>query len=393
MNFLLSFPKYATECLKTITDNGYEAYFVGGCVRDGLLGRECFDIDITTSALPTDIQAMFKNTLPTGIKHGTITVISDGNPIEITTYRKEDGYRDSRHPENVSFVSTLNDDLARRDFTINALAYSTGPNIIDLFNGMKDLKNQIIKAVGNPEKRFSEDALRIIRAYRFASVLGFSIEEKTANAALKSAEKISKISGERVLVELIKTAAGQRPSYICELLCTGALSDFGLNSPLFNNSVFDRISMLDIDDSSKISLFVLLCKHSVEKIKFSLKASNVIIDKITILNSMISGNIPCNKPELKKILYKYGLSHTRLYLYYLLITENICDNKLFDLLDDIISKNEAYMISQLSIDGNDLKNMGISERNIGKLLEETLYLVIEDKIENSREVLLKNIKN
>ena len=181
---MFKIPKKIEYVLKTLNKNGFEAFIVGGCVRDMLLGKTPSDFDITTSALPTDIEHLFEKTVPTGIKHGTVTVIIDNSPIEVTTFRCDGDYNDNRHPEKIEFVSDIKEDLARRDFTVNALAYNEAVGLVDFYNGQDDLRNKILKAVGNPNKRFEEDALRILRLFRFSSVLDFSIEENTLNAAL-----------------------------------------------------------------------------------------------------------------------------------------------------------------------------------------------------------------
>ena len=196
-------PKYILDILKTLNSNGFEAYVVGGCVRDYLLKIPCHDYDITTNAKPEDILSLFKKCIPTGIKHGTITVISD-TPVEITTFRTESEYTDHRHPDKVKFVDTIEEDLARRDFTVNAMAYNPLTGIIDPFNGKEDLKNKIIRAVGNPDKRFQEDALRMMRAHRFCAKLHFTMEEETRAAISRNKDLLQCISVERIRDELTR---------------------------------------------------------------------------------------------------------------------------------------------------------------------------------------------
>ncbi|MEE1185167.1 MAG: hypothetical protein UHX92_03715, partial [Acutalibacteraceae bacterium] len=172
-------PEKIEYVINRITDSGFEAFIVGGCVRDMLMGKTPNDFDITTSATPEEIQNIFEKTVPTGIKHGTITVVLEGEPIEVTTFRCDGDYNDCRHPEKVEFVRSIEADLSRRDFTVNAIAYNPTKGIVDLFGGIEDINSKILRAVGNPEKRFCEDALRIMRLFRFSSVLSFEIEEKT----------------------------------------------------------------------------------------------------------------------------------------------------------------------------------------------------------------------
>ena len=201
----------ARPVLQKIETAGYEAYFVGGCVRDTILGDPIHDIDIATSAYPSEIKAIFKRTVDTGIQHGTVMILDHGTGYETTTFRTESGYQDYRRPDKVTFVRSLKDDLKRRDFTINALAMKEDGTVIDLFNGLSDLQNQIIKAVGNPEERFHEDALRMMRAVRFASKLDFNIEDATLKGITDNGKLLTNIAIERIEVEFSKLLLGSNP--------------------------------------------------------------------------------------------------------------------------------------------------------------------------------------
>ena len=217
-------PKGPAACLESLTGAGYAAYPVGGCVRDLLLGREPGDVDICTSARPEEVMALFSRAVPTGLPHGTVTIpTSDGN-VEITTFRREEGYADSRHPDAVTFDAGLREDLARRDFTVNAMALSQEGEVIDLFGGREDLKGGVIRCVGEPDMRFSEDALRMLRGVRFAAQLGFTIEENTAAALFRNAFRVEKVSGERIKAELEKILLSPRPQMAEVLLQAGLLS-------------------------------------------------------------------------------------------------------------------------------------------------------------------------
>ena len=203
----------ANYLIETIENAGFEAYQVGGCVRDFFMKRKCDDIDITTSAKPGDLEKILAENnikyIETGLKHGTVTAVFDGDNFEITTYRTDGEYIDNRHPENVSFVSNIDEDLSRRDFTINAIAYNPNKDeIVDLFGGRDDIENKIIKAVGDPDRRFKEDALRIMRAIRFSSTLGFEIEENTKAALFRNKELLKNVSAERIFTELSKLLLG-----------------------------------------------------------------------------------------------------------------------------------------------------------------------------------------
>ena len=204
-------PAGAAKILRVLEDHGYEAYVVGGCVRDSLLGRNPHDWDITTSALPLQVKALFRRTIDTGLKHGTVTILMDGEPFEVTTYRVDGEYLDGRHPSEVTFTASLQEDLQRRDFTINAMAYSEKKGLQDLFGGLPDLEKGLIRAVGDPAKRFGEDALRIMRAVRFAAQLGYEVEEDTVQAMKELAPTLSKISAERIAAELEKLLVSPHP--------------------------------------------------------------------------------------------------------------------------------------------------------------------------------------
>lgn len=204
-------PPGAAKILRVLEDHGYEAYVVGGCVRDSLLGRDPHDWDITTSALPMQVKALFRRTIDTGLKHGTVTILEGGEPFEVTTYRVDGEYLDGRHPSEVTFTASLKEDLQRRDFTINAMAYSEKKGLQDFFGGYPDLEKGLIRAVGDPMKRFGEDALRIMRAVRFAAQLGYEIEEETVQAMKVLAPTLSKISAERIAAELEKLLVSPHP--------------------------------------------------------------------------------------------------------------------------------------------------------------------------------------
>jgi len=204
-------PEKVNSIIRTLLQHGHEAYAVGGCVRDSLLDREADDWDITTSASPHEVKALFRRTIDTGIQHGTVTVMLDKEGFEVTTYRVDGEYEDGRHPKEVVFTKSLEEDLKRRDFTINAMAYNEQTGMVDIFGGVEDLKNKIIRCVGVPGDRFDEDALRIMRAFRFSAQLGFSIDESTKQAAKERAENLKKISAERIRTELTKLLLSDYP--------------------------------------------------------------------------------------------------------------------------------------------------------------------------------------
>ena len=203
---MLTLPEYVETAIKALNESGYSAYVVGGAVRNALLNKPAHDYDMTTDATPEEMQSVFKDykIIPTGIRHGTVTIVIDHNPLEITTFRTETTYEDHRHPDEVIFTRTLKEDCARRDFTINAMCFSPSEGLIDYYGGEEDLKNQIIRTVGDPELRFNEDALRILRALRFGAELGFDIEENTAKAILNQKDTLSCIAAERINSEFLR---------------------------------------------------------------------------------------------------------------------------------------------------------------------------------------------
>lgn len=225
-NISISVPQKGQAIIDAIRRAGFEAYVVGGCVRDCILGREPEDWDITTSATPAQVKALFPRTIDTGLQHGTVTVVMDREGFEVTTYRLDGKYEDGRHPKEVTFTPSLEEDLKRRDLTINAMAYNDREGLVDLFGGMEDLEAGIVRCVGNPEERFEEDALRILRAIRFSAQLGYAIEEETLEAIRQLAPRLSRISAERIQVELVKLLVSPHPGYLRTAYDTGVTKVF-----------------------------------------------------------------------------------------------------------------------------------------------------------------------
>lgn len=222
----LTIPANAEKILRVLENQGFEAFIVGGCVRDSILGRRPDDWDITTSARPEQVKALFRRTVDTGLKHGTVTVLMDKESYEVTTYRIDGEYEDGRHPKEVAFTASLEEDLKRRDFTINAMAYHPDRGLVDLFRGMDDIRAEIIRCVGNPLERFGEDALRILRAVRFSAQLGFSIEEETKKGIEELAPNLKLVSAERIQTELVKLLVSPHPDYFLTAYETGITRQF-----------------------------------------------------------------------------------------------------------------------------------------------------------------------
>ena len=291
--------KGAIDILKIFNRNGYEAYFVGGCVRDYLLGEEFSDIDITTNALPEEVKKVFRKSIDTGIQHGTVTILVNGDSYEVTTFRTEEDYTNHRSPEKVEFVSNLREDLDRRDFTINAMALDYKGKLFDYHNGDNDLSSKIIRTVNNPNERFYEDALRMLRAFRFSSKLGFEIENNTLDAIKKNAELIKFVSIERIVNEFKKLLAGKGNLKSLELLIDSKLNSY---IPFFEevNEIQDLSSY-----SFCQSLYILSIINDIsfEKLKF-LKLSNKeikLVKQFDLINQEFKNNT-----QIELILYKYN---------------------------------------------------------------------------------------
>ena len=364
----------AINVLEKFNEAGYEAYFVGGCVRDYLLNDEFSDIDITTNALPEEVKQIFRKSIDTGIQHGTVTILVNGDNFEVTTFRTEDDYIDHRTPEKVEFVSDLKEDLDRRDFTINAMALDSNGKLYDYHCGERDLRNKVIKTVNNPNERFFEDALRMLRAFRFSSKLGFEIEENTLKAIKNNAELIKFVSIERIVNEFRKLLTGRGNKRSLELL---------LDSNLNNYIPFlDEISKI-IDFSNYTfcqSLYILskINDISFEKLK-ELKLSNKEIKQIKIyekINEEFSSNVP-----LEIILYNYDVNDVSFIASY----SNYCDNEDIERIKLPIKSFNDIAITSMEIISIIDKPTGPWIKEIIKKLEEDIILF---KIDNTKKDIL-----
>ena len=384
---MLFLPSDTEYIIETLQKNGYEAFAVGGCVRDMLNGDTPHDFDITTSAEPETVMSLFEKTVPTGIKHGTVTVIINGVPNEVTTYRTDGEYRDHRRPDSVIFVKSLREDLARRDFTVNAMAYNQKDGLKDFFGGREDIENRILRAVGEPGRRFYEDALRIMRLFRFSSVLGFDIEENTLKAALEYAPTLKSVSAERIYSELLKTLCGKTPAALKPLTDIGGLGFLGVNtSPDYG--------ILPLLGSADTKLFAFLYSGGAEVspaldfLKVPNKTKKAAQDMLTLLNMPF----PKTKPEIKEMLYLTSPSSAENYFDYRSAYGKDCAAAR-DMLTEIIKNGEPYRISDLKIGGRDLKKCGISGRAIGETLEKLRRSVLKNPELNTRSELIKAVKN
>lgn len=355
------------KILKTLENAGFEAYFVGGCVRDTLLDRPVNDWDITTSATPEEIMQVFSKCIPTGLKHGTVTVVEDGEMYEITTFRADGRYLDGRHPEQVEFVRSLREDLARRDFTINAMAMDSKGNITDLFEGQKDLKAQQLRCVGAPERRFREDALRMLRALRFSAQLGFSIEPATYAAIGVCADLCKALSAERVREETEKILLSKAPKTVELMAQMGLLSavEVQITAPLGN------INDLPKEKTVRWAAFFRACAQADwETFRLDRKTG-----QIAKTSAALSGTA---KTELqwKKLISVHGEEVGR------------CTAALdgFDGVEKILASGDCLFLKELAVGGRDFPQK--EGRELGALLQKLLDHVLEHPEDNRREVLL-----
>ena len=392
----IQIPEDVDRILETIRTAGYEAYIVGGCVRDSIMGRDPEDWDITTSALPEEVKGLFRNTADTGIQHGTVLVILNGRGYEVTTYRIDGKYTDGRHPESVTFTPSLEEDLKRRDFTINAFAYNPEEGVVDLFDGIGDLDKGLIRCVGEPERRFSEDALRIMRAVRFSSQLSFKIEDGTEKAISSFADRLALISRERIRVEFEKTLFSPNPEAVNEYDRLG-LSGYILG-PLAGKCFTSRAAGLyrkftgaDMKVLRLAAFFAETEADEADRALRELTFDNKTRETVRDIVRFKDEEIPCERPAVKRALGKMGEEVFRLVQEYR--KAELGDAYAPSVLkeaESIIESGEAYQISQLDISGNDLIEAGIPRgEQIGKCLESLLDRVIEDPSLNRKETLIK----
>ncbi len=433
----MDMPKNVDTAINLLQSAGFEAYAVGGCVRDSLLGKTPNDWDITTSAKPEDMKSVFAefHCIDTGIKHGTVTVVIDGEPLEITTFRLDGEYEDNRHPKSVTFTSNLGADLGRRDFTVNAMAYSKKTGTVDLFGGQNDLKNKIIRCVGDPDRRFNEDALRILRALRFASALDFEIEEKTAQSLLKNRALLGNISEERIAKELLKLVCGKGAKRILTDFAPVLFEILPELQPMYKNShdnphhcydIYEHtlIAVESIDPEPTLRFATLLhdCgKPAVKKfdengvahfyghqrisaeisaqILARLKVSNKFRDEILFLVSNHDRwELYENTEKMPRYLSKFGLdgvlnllkvmradvlAQSPEYRYRL---DQIADAE--ETAKNLAAQKPCLSLSELQINGRTLMDIGIPQgRKLGAVLAQLLDEVIDGVTKNTQEAL------
>ncbi|MCF2554732.1 CCA tRNA nucleotidyltransferase [Faecalicatena contorta] len=439
-NIKIELPLKVNKIITTLQQNGYEAYAVGGCVRDSILGREPEDWDITTSAMPEETKALFQKTFDTGIEHGTVTVLLEKEGFEVTTYRIDGKYEDNRHPREVTFTRSLKEDLLRRDFTINAMAYNEKDGLVDIFGGIDDLQKGMIRCVGNARERFSEDALRILRGIRFAAQLGFSIEEETRQGMKELAPTLQNISAERVQVELIKMIVSTRPELLRDAYELGITKQFlpefdrlmmtEQETPhhMYNVGEHTLQAMRNIRSDKVLRLTMLLHdmgkpalktmdeagvahfkKHAAESEKIAkrilkrLKFDNDTLNKVTKLVFYHDYRMPATPKNVRRAMNKIGED---LFPYYMEVRradvlaqsmyrreEKIRNlDEIEEIYKEIVRNKECVSLRSLAITGKDLIDAGMEPgKEIGEKLNELLELVIENPELNTKEKLMERV--
>lgn len=404
----IALPKDVKHIIDVLMENGYEAYAVGGCVRDSILGRVPGDWDITTSALPMQVKGLFRRTVDTGIQHGTVTVMLGRNGYEVTTYRIDGKYEDSRHPESVEFTPKLEEDLKRRDFTINAMAYNDEHGIVDIFDGVGDLQRKIIRCVGNAHDRFDEDALRILRAVRFSAQLGFGIEENTARAAKELAVNLKKISSERIHTEFNKMLKSPHPDYFSVADAIGIME-----------IVLPEYHVMSAEDKTFVGGLARECAcllperyaamlfmsggyseedpaDTAKRVLKRLKLDNDTINTASMLLRFGMLEITDDESRIRHIIYETGDKNILRILdfraaYERCIGNDITDvRRMYDICNMIFERGDGVSLKNLAITGRELIAMGVpAGRQMGEILNSLLMLVLDNPQLNDREQLSK----
>lgn len=437
----IELPRKVVLIIKNLQRHGYDAYAVGGCVRDSILNRKPEDWDITTSAKPEQVKRIFRRTVDTGIEHGTVTVLIGKDGFEVTTYRVDGLYEDGRHPKEVTFTSRLEEDLKRRDFTINAMAYNDDERLVDAFGGMRDLNYHLIRCVGDPKERFSEDALRILRAVRFSAQLAFPIEPETAEAIKSLAPNLEKISAERIQAELVKLLVSDHPERIqdaCELGITKVvlpewddMVGVKQNTPhhkydvaahtvhalqnVKNDKVL-RLTMLfhdmgkpvmkttDENGRDHFKGHAIASEQIAKTVMKRLKFDNDTIRKVTKLVAYHDYRMEPTGANVRRAMHEIGVE---LFPYYLAVRladtkaqssyerrgklENIIQIR--ELYRNTLRNKECVTLKDLAVTGTDLINLGIAPgKKLGTLLNELLDMVIEDPAWNQKGKLCDYVK-
>jgi len=403
-------PENVENIIKELNDHGHEAYAVGGCIRDSVLGRAPEDWDITTSAEPKEVKAIFHRTIDTGLQHGTVTVLLGKMGYEVTTYRVDGVYEDGRHPTEVTFTKTLREDLKRRDFTINAMAYNEKQGLVDIFGGKRDLEDRVIQCVGIACERFTEDALRILRAVRFSAQLGFSIEEETLKAIVEHAANLQQVSAERIQIELVKLLISPHPEKFQVIYETGITK---IILPEYDKFISENnthlageiLQALSVSEPEKyLRIAILLAKmDNVKTILDRLKFDNQTKKIVMSISKYFNYPLEVDKEGygVRKAVKEIGKELFVLLIkvkeaYFKAKNERGELEKLKEislLYDNILAKHQCVSLKELNLSGNDLIEMGMkSGAYIGEILNILLDKVILQPSYNEKEILKKLVK-
>ena len=381
----LKIPENARKIIDRLEACGYEAYIVGGCVRDALLKRGANDYDITTSATPEKIKEVFKKTVDTGIAHGTVTVIEGGEAYEVTTFRVDGEYKDSRHPVSVFFTTRLENDLSRRDFTVNAMAYSPSRGLVDANGGIQDLRNRVIRTVGEAERRFTEDALRILRGIRFSSVLDFDIEEQTAKSINALGHTLSFVSAERIYAEWVKLISGKRAYRVISEyrdVIEVFLPEL-CGAELISEAMFESLPI----HLRSIALFAPLGADAYIRAMKRLKTDNEARDfGKAVLSSLIRSE-KINKEELCEYLVRRD-DAVALAAAEISEVMGYCQSGTLGIVSELIKMNVPRRLDMLAINGNTLSALGYSGKMIGNTLNTLLVKAARGELENTERALV-----
>ena len=382
-------PKYVRQILFTLQGHGYPAYLVGGCVRDMLLEHRPHDWDICTGALPEQVMALFPGSRPTGLAHGTVTVVIGSRQVEVTTFRTEGSYADHRHPDRVAFVTELTEDLSRRDFTMNAIALAADGLLADPFGGVEDIREKRIRCVGEPALRFEEDALRMLRALRFSAKLGFTIEINTLLAIQEKAPLAATLAAERVREELEKLLLTDAPETVYPLMEMGLLDAYLLDRPLFS-PLFRKLRRLPRKALYRwAGLTVLLCRlgciDSAEDFLRSLRLDSRSIRCCTAAEQLLRQPLPTTPLAWKKALHAWEVPGVS-------CAAAVCDalygGQSLKELRAVLRSGECFSLKHLAVSGDDLLALGLRGRALGEMLNFLLDYVMEFPENNRRELLL-----
>lgn len=399
---IIELPKDVRYIIDILTQNGYEAYAVGGCVRDSILGRVPGDWDITTSALPQQVKALFRRTIDTGIQHGTVTIMLGKNGYEVTTYRIDGKYEDSRHPESVEFTPNLEEDLKRRDFTINAMAYNDENGIVDIFGGIDDIRNRIIRCVGNAHDRFTEDALRILRAVRFSAQLGFEIEKATKDAARELAPTLVKISRERIHTELNKLLLSDNPDYFSVVYELGVMKVIISELEGVNSGDIDRLKVLIKRTKPCLperyaALLSVIGKDKTRAVLKGLKLDNATISMAVKLVEYLGITPALTEPQMRHYINEVGKEDAiRVIDFNLSFADDSMHEEYTDmrkLCAHVLERGDCTSLKELDVTGKDLVDAGFEAgKQLGELLNSLLTEVLDNPSLNDRNYLLGRAK-